>query len=233
MNQLRNSTALDTGFCSAAELITVASGVNGGAHTIKRNGQGNGATIGRATAISAFRRAAGDSGNGHADLDKDGSEDARRIAQSISYMREHLNQPVPVAKLAAVAHVSPSHFFALFKRQTGCAPIDYFTHLRMQHACQLLDATSASVKEVAAVLGYDDPFYFSRVFKAVNRIPPSRYRAMQKHSPPALRPDKIGTADAGRRTNGNGVAAVSWPGNGKHTHQNSRIVHSLQETIKL
>jgi AraC-like DNA-binding protein len=81
-----------------------------------------------------------------------------------------------VATLAARAGISPSHFFALFKRQIGCAPIDYFIHLRMQHACRLLDETTLNVKEVADALGYDDPFYFSRVFKAVNNVSPSQYR---------------------------------------------------------
>jgi len=46
----------------------------------------------------------------------------------------------------------------------------------MRQASELLETTSASVKEVAAALGYDDPFYFSRVFKSVHKVPPSRYR---------------------------------------------------------
>jgi transcriptional regulator GlxA family with amidase domain len=99
-----------------------------------------------------------------------------KVQRSIAYMNEHLDQPLQVATLAALAEVSPSHFFALFKQLTGCPPMDYFTRLRMRQACRMLDSTSASVKEVAAALGYDDPFYFSRVFKLVNRVPPSRYR---------------------------------------------------------
>jgi len=101
---------------------------------------------------------------------------ARKIEQSIEYMLRHLDRPLQVATLAARANVSPSHFFALFRRQVGCAPIDYFIRLRMQHARRLLDETSLSVKEVAAILGYEDPFYFSRLFKAVNHESPSRYR---------------------------------------------------------
>jgi AraC-like DNA-binding protein len=103
---------------------------------------------------------------------------AQKVEQSISYMLQHLNQPLHVATLAAAVNVSPSHYSALFKRWTGCPPIDYFIHLRMQHACRLFDSTSLNVKEVAAALGYDDPFYFSRTFKAVNRVAPSEYRAM-------------------------------------------------------
>jgi len=102
-----------------------------------------------------------------------------RIEETIAYMQQHLDQPLQVATLAAKANFSPSHFFVLFKRRIGSAPIDYFTRMRMQRACRLLCETNLSVKEVAAKLGYDDPFYFSRVFKSVNRLAPSDYRAAQ------------------------------------------------------
>lgn len=106
-----------------------------------------------------------------------------RIEQSIAYMAQHLDKPLQVATLAAQANISPSHFFALFKRRIGSAPMDYFTRLRMQRACRLLERTSLSVKEVASELGYNDPFYFSRVFKSVNRLAPSDYRAAQRQMP--------------------------------------------------
>ena len=102
-----------------------------------------------------------------------------RIEETIAYMQQHLDQPLQVATLAAKANFSPSHYFVLFKRRIGSAPIDYFTRMRMQRACRLLCDTNLSVKEVAAKLGYDDPFYFSRVFKSVNHLAPSDYRAAQ------------------------------------------------------
>jgi AraC-like DNA-binding protein len=99
-----------------------------------------------------------------------------RIGRSIAYMVEHLDKPLQVSTLAAQASVSPSHYFALFKRQTGTAPIDFFIRLRMNHAKQLLESTASSVKEIAATMGYDDPFYFSRVFKSVHQVAPAEYR---------------------------------------------------------
>jgi transcriptional regulator GlxA family with amidase domain len=104
----------------------------------------------------------------------------RKIEQSIAYMKQHLDAPLHVGTLAALVSISPSHYFALFKRRTGTAPIDYFIRLRMQQACHLLDATSMSVKEVAATLGYEDPYYFSRMFKSVNEMAPSDYRALRR-----------------------------------------------------
>ena len=109
-----------------------------------------------------------------------GSAAILRIERCVDYMAQHLDKPLQVATLAAQANISPSHFFALFKRQIGSAPMDYFTRLRMQRARQLLECTSLSVKEIASDLGYDDPFYFSRVFKSVNRVPPSGYRAVRR-----------------------------------------------------
>lgn len=112
----------------------------------------------------------------------DQSDIAKKIEQSIAYMAQHLNEPLPVAALAAKASLSSSHYFALFKRQTGCAPMRYFTRLRLQYACHLLDTTSSPVKAIADALGYKDQFYFSRVFKSVNHMAPSEYRLRQQGS---------------------------------------------------
>lgn len=124
------------------------------------------------------------------DVTKDGgSEIAGRISRSIAYMVEHLNQPLQVSTLAAQASVSTSHYFALFKRQMGTAPIDFFIRLRMNHARELLDSTRSSIKEIAATMGYDDPFYFSRVFKSVHRIAPAEYRRRNGPVKSAVQPE--------------------------------------------
>jgi transcriptional regulator GlxA family with amidase domain len=100
----------------------------------------------------------------------------RKIEQSITYMKQNLGKPLRVSVLARLVNISLPHYFAVFKKRTGNTPIDFFIRLRMQRACQLLEATSLSVKEVAAELGYDDPFYFSRMFKSVNTVAPTEYR---------------------------------------------------------
>jgi len=102
---------------------------------------------------------------------------ASRIEASLNHMLQNLDKPLRVSTLSAVSRVSPSQFFVLFKSATGHAPIDFFIRLRMQRACELLRNRDLSVKEVAGVLGYDDPFYFSRVFKSVVGIAPRGYRA--------------------------------------------------------
>jgi AraC-like DNA-binding protein len=136
---------------------------------------------------------------------------AERIEQSIEYMRQHLDQPLQVARLAALVNISPSHFFALFKRQIGCAPIDFFIRLRMDQACELLDGTLLNVKEVAAALGYDDPFYFSRTFKAVNHVAPSEYRLLPREFKDAIRSATLPRANSGRQDSSGDLRTTRWP----------------------
>ena len=104
----------------------------------------------------------------------------QKIAQTIAYMKQHLNQTLQLDALAAIANLSRSRYVELFKRQSGYAPIDYFIRLRMHRACQLLDTTDQSVKAIATQLGYADPLYFSRLFRAVNEKSPVDYRKLHK-----------------------------------------------------
>jgi AraC-like DNA-binding protein len=149
---------------------------------------------------------------GSADLSDGLFANIEKIEHSIRYMRQHLDQPLQVARLAALVHISPSHYFALFKRRTGCAPIDFFIRLRIEQACRLLDETLMNVKEVAAVLGYDDPFYFSRTFKSVSHVAPSEYRVLSKEFKEAIRSAVRPGAANGAREGSGELRTASWPG---------------------
>ncbi len=99
-----------------------------------------------------------------------------KVGQSIVYMTEHLNEPLRIGGLAALAHVSPAHFTALFRQAAGSSPRHYLHLLRPHRACQLLRDSKLSLKEIAAQLGYQDPFYFSRQFKSLQGVSPSQFR---------------------------------------------------------
>jgi len=99
-----------------------------------------------------------------------------RLAESIDYMRAHLNEPMRISTLCAIVKLSPSRFFELFKRVTGDTPLNWFIRARMQWAGELLESSPLQIKEVAWRVGYEDPFYFSRLFKSVHGISPSGYR---------------------------------------------------------
>jgi AraC family transcriptional regulator, arabinose operon regulatory protein len=98
------------------------------------------------------------------------------VAEAIIYMSDHLEEPLRVSVLARMAGFSQAYFGELFKGQTGCAPRDYLHLLRIHRACQLLQSTDLSVKAIAAKVGYQDPFHFSRQFKAFQGDAPTQYR---------------------------------------------------------
>ena len=107
--------------------------------------------------------------------------DARqRVARCLDYMRLHLDRPLRLAELAALAGWSLSHFKARFREHTGYGCIDYFIRLRIHAACQLLDTSALDVKTIAARVGYADPLWFSKAFKSVTGLPPREYRERAK-----------------------------------------------------
>jgi AraC family transcriptional regulator of arabinose operon len=99
------------------------------------------------------------------------------IARVQVHLREHLASPTNVPALAEMAGFSTSHFSARFRAATGYTVLEYVKRLRMARARQLLITSDASIGDVAAAVGFQDPLYFSRQFSAVNQLSPSRFRA--------------------------------------------------------
>jgi AraC-like DNA-binding protein len=99
-----------------------------------------------------------------------------RLDQSIAFMKKNIGKRLTADDIASRFQYSSSHYTAIFKEKTGMSPIEYFIRLKMHFACQLLTQTDLKIKEVADRIGYDDPYYFSRLFKQVTGHPPKEYR---------------------------------------------------------
>jgi AraC-like DNA-binding protein len=116
-------------------------------------------------------------------LEGESQQDERKstyVERSIQYMVEHVQSSLTLDELADYISLSKSHFIHLFKEVTGYSPIDYYMRLKIQRACQYLDLTDCSVKEVSKNIGIQDPYYFSRVFSKIMGQSPSDYRKTQK-----------------------------------------------------
>lgn len=98
-----------------------------------------------------------------------------------SFMREHLNERITLGQLAEVTGLSPTHFATCYREATGVSPIQHFLHLKIERACQLLDSSDCSFASISRMLGYDDSYYFSRLFKKVMGQAPSDYRHSHRH----------------------------------------------------
>jgi len=103
-----------------------------------------------------------------------------RVAESVAALRRAWQRPHRLEELATAAGVSVTHYSALFRRQTGFAPIDFLIRLRVQHACRLLDTTALPVAAIAERVGYRDAYYFTRCFRRVMGASPRSYRKVQK-----------------------------------------------------
>lgn len=78
--------------------------------------------------------------------------------------------------LARHAGYSKSHFIRKFKQAIGCTPWAFLIMRKMDKARELLLDTRYSVNDVAHLLGFDDPNYFSRVFKKTTGVSPTQFR---------------------------------------------------------
>lgn len=72
-------------------------------------------------------------------------------------------------------------FIDSFTRITGMAPRQYIISIRMSKARELLDNEAFSVADVAQLVGYENPLYFSRIFKKAVGMPPTEYRSINNH----------------------------------------------------
>jgi AraC family transcriptional regulator of arabinose operon len=102
------------------------------------------------------------------------------IAMTIELMQKNIHTVVTLQEFAHFARLSVSHFSAVFRERTGYSPIEYFNHLKVQKACQYLLLTNMTVKEMAANLGVDDQYYFSRMFSKLMGYSPVVYRKRNK-----------------------------------------------------
>ncbi|WP_235561110.1 AraC family transcriptional regulator [Bacillus sp. FJAT-28004] len=102
------------------------------------------------------------------------------VEHSIEYMKQRLAVNLTIDNLAEHAHLSRSHYLAVFKQITGTSPMHYFMRLRIQQACRYIELTDWSMKEISAKVGFRDALYFSRAFSKIMGQSPSEYQRKMK-----------------------------------------------------
>ena len=100
------------------------------------------------------------------------------VDSAILFMQEKINENISLGELSSRYNYSVSRFSNLFRQKTGYAPIDYFVQMKMQKACQQLNFTGRAVKDIAFSMGFDDPYYFSKRFRAIIGMSPKKYRTL-------------------------------------------------------
>lgn len=111
----------------------------------------------------------------------------RRMLRARDTMDRAFAEPLDVASIARVAHVSPAHFSRQFRATFGETPHRYLQRRRVERAMELLRETARPVTEVCFDVGFGSLGTFSRTFRAIVGESPSNYRARFAGDGSALR----------------------------------------------
>ena len=109
-----------------------------------------------------------------------GQKSSDPVDRSIMFMQKNICKNLRILDFAKYVSLSESHFSMIFRNKTGSSPLDYFINLKMQEAIRLLTNQSLKIKEVAYLLGYNDPYYFTRIFTKHIGSSPSSFIKISK-----------------------------------------------------
>ena len=98
------------------------------------------------------------------------------LRRALEYIDLHYSRPIQLSDVALYVEVSPAYLSNLFTRHLGRSFVDQLTESRMDKAKQLLTEQTHSIKTISHMVGYQDPNYFSRLFKKQTGHSPTEYR---------------------------------------------------------
>jgi AraC family transcriptional regulator of arabinose operon len=99
-----------------------------------------------------------------------------RIEKTIRFILENYQHNIPIYKLASMVCMSPSRYAHLFKECTGMGPATYLESIKLGKARDMLISTSLSVKEIAGMIGFRNPLYFSQRYHEKFGCSPTDFR---------------------------------------------------------
>lgn len=91
-------------------------------------------------------------------------------------LRNYSQDRLSLQEVAVHVNVSPSHLSKVFSQETGQTFIEFLTHTRIRRAMELLQSTNDKSYEIAHQVGYNDPHYFSNLFKKVTGMTTKDFR---------------------------------------------------------
>ena len=104
------------------------------------------------------------------------------VERAVQYFNQNFSKPICIQTYAQSCNMTPCWFIRSFKRQMGITPQQYLTEIRMNKAKELLSVSSYNVGEIAEIVGYQNPLYFSRVFSSNAGCSPTEFRRKSHQS---------------------------------------------------
>jgi AraC-like DNA-binding protein len=100
----------------------------------------------------------------------------KRIYDSLSYIKRHIYQEIPLDELAQRANITKDYYIRLFKSETGSTPQQYISQKKIEQAQLFLATGNTPIKSIAYQLGFEDHSYFNRLFRKRTGYTPMQYR---------------------------------------------------------
>ncbi len=98
------------------------------------------------------------------------------VEKALKYIDEHYTESIALEKIAEMVYVTPNYLSRLFSSEVGVGFMEYVTMKRLDKAKQLLGEKDSKAFEVGEKVGYDNPQYFSRIFKKYTAMSPIEYK---------------------------------------------------------
>lgn len=98
------------------------------------------------------------------------------IHRIMEFIKANYARKLSLEQIAASVHLSPSHISGLFRKETGQTLSAYISFVRIEKSKQLLKTTELSIADIAALCGFEEQSYFSRVFRKQTGMSPKHYR---------------------------------------------------------
>ncbi|MGL4343977.1 MAG: AraC family transcriptional regulator [Cellulosilyticaceae bacterium] len=107
------------------------------------------------------------------------SDDKQVVIQNmIDYMTHHYMEDITLDTLSKMMFISPTYISKIFKEETGTSPINYLIQIRLEKALELLEKENIPISTVSKMVGYQDAYYFSKLFKKNYGFPPSQIKKL-------------------------------------------------------
>lgn len=107
---------------------------------------------------------------------KDRGEVPVKILNTISYIQLNLSGDLSITHLAKRANLHTDYFSRLFHQHTGERPVKYIHEKRIERAQYLIVTTQMTFSEIATLTGFENVFYFSKIFKKITGMSPGNYK---------------------------------------------------------
>lgn len=103
------------------------------------------------------------------------------IRRAVEFVQNNYPRKIKISDVADYVGITRSYLYTIFMKSFGVSPQEYLSNYRITRASELLTITDLTIEMVAASCGYDDPLVFSKAFKKIKGLPPTKFRKADRN----------------------------------------------------